>query len=64
MVKDRWWDEDKHTLVRLGLGEIWSALTDLAVSLLGTWGEKRMPTTKKAMAVALKPREYIEKLGF
>ena len=64
LVKDRWWDEDKHTLVRPGLGEIWSALTDLAVSLLGAWGEKRMPITKKATDVALKPREYIEKLGF
>jgi len=30
LIKDRWWDEDKHALFRPGLGEIGSALTDLA----------------------------------
>ena len=38
LFKDRWWDKDKHVLFRPGLGKIWSALTDLTVSLLWTWG--------------------------
>jgi len=64
LIKDRWWDEDKHFLFRPGLGEIWAAMTDLAVSLLWSWGEKGKPITKKAMAVALKPIQYLEKWGY
>ena len=58
LLKDRWWDEDKHVLTRPGLGEIWSALTDLAASLLWSWGEKGKPMTKRAMAVEQKPMNY------
>ena len=64
LVKDRWWDEDKHVLFRPGLGEIWSAMTELAVSLLGSWGEKGKPITKKTMAIAHEPRKFLEKLGY
>jgi len=28
LIKDRWWDDDRHVLFRPGLGEVWSALTD------------------------------------
>ena len=64
LVKDRWWDEDKHVLFRPGLGEIWSAMTDLAISLLWSCGEKGKPITKKAMKVAHEPSKYFEKLGY
>ena len=64
MVKDRWWDEDKHGLFLPGLGEIWSAMTDLAVSLLWMGGERSKPITKKAMAMAMKPIRFLEKLGY
>ena len=64
LMKDRWWDEDKHVLFRPGLGEIWSAITDLAVSLLWTVGERGKPITKKAMAIAMKPIRFLEKIGY
>ena len=64
LLKDRWWDEDKHYLSRPGLGEIWSALTDLALSLLWCIGKKDKPITKKAMAVAHEPSIYLELWGY
>jgi hypothetical protein len=64
LIKDRWWDEDKHALFRPGLGEMWSSLTNLALSLLRTWGEKGKPITKLALRVALKPLAFLEKMGY
>jgi len=64
LIKDRWWDEDKHALFRPGLGEMWAALTNLAVSLLRSWGEKGKPITKLAMQVAHKPLAFLQKLGY
>jgi hypothetical protein len=64
LVKDRWRDGDKHALFRPGLGEIWSAMTDLAVSLLWTLGERGKPITKKAMEMAMKPIRFIKKCGY
>ena len=64
LVKDRWWEEDKHALFRPGLGEIWSALTDLALSLLWSWGERGVPVTRKAMRVAHSPGGLLENCGF
>jgi len=64
LIKDRWWDEDKHALFRPGLGEIWSAMTDLALSLLWSWGEKGKAVTKKALAVAMQPLTYLKKMGY
>ena len=64
LMKDRWWDEDKHALFRPGLGEIWSAMTDLAVTMLWSCGEKGKPITKKAMAVAMKPSDYLKIFGY
>jgi predicted transposase YbfD/YdcC len=64
LVKDRWWDEDKHTLFRPGLGEIWSAMTDLAVSILWAVGERGKPITKKAIEIAQKPMRFLEKIGY
>ena len=64
LVKDRWWDEDKHVLFRPGLGEIWSVLTDLAVSLLSSCGEKGRAITKKAMDVTMKPLQFLKIWGY
>jgi predicted transposase YbfD/YdcC len=64
LIKDRWWDEDKHVLFRPGLGEMWSALTNLALSLLRWSGEKGTPITKSALRVAHAPKAFIEKLGY
>ena len=33
-VKDRWWDEDRHWTRRPGLGAVFAALTNAAVSVL------------------------------
>ena len=64
LMKDRWWDEDKHALFRPGLGEMWSAMTDLALTVLWSCGEKGKPITKKAMAVAMKPIDYLKIFGY
>jgi predicted transposase YbfD/YdcC len=64
LMKDRWWDENKHVLFRPGLGEIGSALTDLALSLLGWVGVRGVPMTRRAMQVALQPRRFLANIGF
>ncbi len=33
-VKDRWWDEDRHSLRRPGLPGIWATLTNAAINVL------------------------------
>ena len=64
LIKGRWWDEDKHALFRPGLREIWSAMTDLTLSLLWSCGEVGKSITKKAMAVAMQPLTYLKKMGY
>ena len=64
LIKDRWWDEDKHALFRPGLGEMWSALTNLALSLLRLYGEKGKAITMLALKIALQPLATIEKWGY
>jgi hypothetical protein len=64
LVKDRWWDEDKHALFRPGLGDIWAAMTDLAISLLWAFGEHGKQITKKAMETEMKPMLFLKKLGY
>jgi predicted transposase YbfD/YdcC len=64
LIKDRWWDDDRHVLFRPGLGEIWSALTDLALSLLRSLGEKGKTMPRKAMQVAQQPLTYLQMLGY
>jgi predicted transposase YbfD/YdcC len=64
LIKDRWWDDDRQVLFRPGLGEIWSALTDLALSLLRSVGEKGKTMPRRAMQVAQKPLNYLKMLGY
>ena len=40
LIKDRWWDADKHALFRPGLGEMWAALTNLAGIVIEIVGRK------------------------
>ena len=64
LIKDRWWDDDRHVLFRPGLGESWSVLTDLALSLLRTFGQKGKTMPRRAMQVAHKPLNYLNLLGY
>jgi predicted transposase YbfD/YdcC len=64
LIKDRWWDDDRHVLFRPGLGEIWSALTDLALSLLRVCGTQGKTMPRRAMQVAQKPLNYLKMLGY
>jgi predicted transposase YbfD/YdcC len=64
LIKDRWWDEDKHALFRPGLGEMWSALTSLALSLLRVFGEQGKSITLLALQIAMQPLASLEKMGY
>jgi hypothetical protein len=64
LIKDRWWNEDIHALFRPGLGEIGSALTNLAVSLLWWGGEKGKSLPKQAMVVEHLPRLCLKNFGY
>jgi hypothetical protein len=64
LMKDRWWDEDIHALFRPGLGEIWSSLTSLAVSLLWWGGEKGKSLPKRARAVEHQPLQCLKNFGY
>ena len=64
LMKDRWWDEDIHVLFRPGLGEIWSSLTSLAVSLLWWGGEKGKSLPKRAKAVAHRHLQCLKNMGY
>ena len=64
LVKDRWWDEDKHVFRRPGLGVIWSALTSCAVSLLHSWKDAKEKITKAALDAAHHPLKLLKLLGF
>jgi hypothetical protein len=64
LLKDRWWDEDKHVFRRPGLGEIWSALTSCALSLLYSWKETKEKITRVAIDAAQQPRKFLKILGF
>jgi hypothetical protein len=43
---------------------MWSALTNLAASLLRSWKEKGKPITKLAMKAAHKPFAFLKKLSY
>jgi hypothetical protein len=61
LIKDRWWDEDKHALFRPGLGEMWSAATNLALSSLYFLGEQGKAITIAARQTAHNPTAFLEK---
>jgi len=50
--------------IKTTLGEIWSVLTDVALSMLWWSGEKGKPLTKRVMAVANQPLIYLKTMGY
>ena len=63
-VKDRSWDEDVHTLRRLGLGEIYATLVNTALNALRleVWFPRRMSMPLRAKASAFRPTQTIVRL--
>jgi len=63
LVKDRWWDEDKHYLKQPGLGECFSVLLNAALSVL-SWVRKRGDSMTKAAEDFLHvPKKGLRLLG-
>jgi len=61
-VKDRWWDEDKHYLKRVG--NIFIALTNAAVSLLNLLRESGENRRELSDELRYSPRKVLQLLGF
>lgn len=64
-VKDRSWDEDRHTLRRPGLGEVFSALVNVSLNVLRLqgWFPATMSMPLRAKNCAFRPRQTIERLA-
>ena len=63
-VKDRSWDEDIHTLLRPGLGEVYATLVNTglnALRLVG-WFPRRMSMPLRAKTCAFRPTQTIARL--
>ena len=63
-VKDRWWEEDRHYLERPGLGQVWIALTNAALSVLRLVQIPGEPLTQTAENFHYSPRKALQMLGF
>jgi hypothetical protein len=63
-TKDRWWDEDRHSLRRPGLGERYAALLNAALSVLRTLHEPDRPLKATAELIQWRPSSVLEQLGF
>ena len=64
LVKDRWWDEDKHYLKRPGLGDAFAVLTNAALSVLRLVQQPGDPLTKTAEYFHHLPRKALQLIGF
>jgi hypothetical protein len=62
-VKDRWWDEDRHYLARPGLGEVFAALTNFALSVLRLLQQPGDSLVKTAENLRYSPRKILQILG-
>jgi predicted transposase YbfD/YdcC len=62
-VKDRWWDEDRHYLARPGLGEVFAALTNFALSVLRLLQQPGDSLVKTAENLRYAPRKILHILG-
>ena len=60
-VKDRSWDEDRHTLRRPGLGEVFAALVNVSLNVLrrAEWLPERMSLPLRAKTCAFRPKQTI-----
>ena len=63
-VKDRWWEEDRHYLESPGLGQVWIALTNAALSVLRLVQVPGEPLTQTAENFHYSPRKALQILGF
>jgi predicted transposase YbfD/YdcC len=64
LVKDRWWDEDKHYLKRPGLGTAFAMLTNAALSVRRLLRKPGDPLTKTAEEFHYSPKNALQMLGF
>ena len=64
-VKDRSWDEDRHTLRRPGLGEVFTTLVNVSLNVLrlGGWFPDTMSMPLRAKTCAFRPRQTIARLA-
>ena len=63
LVKDRWWDEDKHYLKRPGLGTAFAVLLNAAPSVLRWVQKPGEPLTKTAENFLHAPRKTLQLIG-
>jgi hypothetical protein len=63
-VKDRWWDEDRHYLSRPGLGEVFAALTNFALSILRFLKKPGQSLIETAENLRYAPRKSLQIIGF
>ena len=63
-VKDRWWDEDRHSLRRPGLGERYASLLNAALGALRLLHTPGRPLKATAESIQWNPAPTLERLGF
>jgi len=63
-VKDRWWDEDRHWTSRPGLGAVFAALTNAAISVLRLLPEAQPILRARAERIQWNPTATIKQFGF
>lgn len=63
-VKDRSWDEDRHTLRRPGLGEVFATLVNASLNALRQeeWFPEKMSLPLRAKTCAFRPHQTIARL--
>ena len=63
-AKDRSWDEDVHTLRRLGLGEVFAVLVNTGLNALRLegWFPSQMSMPLRAKSCAFRPTQTIARL--
>ena len=64
-VKDRSWDEDRNTLRRPGLGEVFAALVNAGLNVLrrAPWLPQRMSLPLRAKTGCFRPQQTIAHLA-
>jgi hypothetical protein len=63
-VKDRWWDEDRHWTRRPGLGAVFAALTNAAVSVLRLLPGAEPILRARTEQIQWNPTHALNHLGF
>ena len=64
-VKDRSWDEDRHTLRRPGLGEVFATLVNVSLNVLRLqgWFPDTMYMPLRAKTCAFRPKQTVARLA-